>query len=89
LVTILHNKKAAEAALSLSNKEGAAPLQFQMIHVVLLAIMAVTVGLVVYCFSLIPAEWGGRNLFLGIIGLLAGVALVVDNLVLVAGFCKS
>jgi hypothetical protein len=83
----IRNKHAALAALGLTENR-TYQFQFEMIHAVFLAIMFVTVGLVVYCFSLIPADWGGRNLFLGIIGLLAGVALVVDNLVLVSGFCK-
>jgi hypothetical protein len=91
LAGLLRNKQAAQVALEIPRADGSfiERMGLQMEHLVFLMIAMVSVCLVFYCFSLIPADWAWRNLCLGIIGLLAGVALVIDNLALVSVFCKA
>ena len=56
--------------------------QFQIIDLIFLIFAVLCVGMVAFAFGQIPADWWGKPLFLSIIGLMAGVALVFDSVVL-------
>ena len=56
--------------------------QFQIIDLIFLIFAVLCVGMVAFAFGQIPADWWGKPLFLSVIGLMAGVALVFDSVVL-------
>lgn len=56
--------------------------QFQIIDLIFLIFAVLCVGMVAFAFGQIPGDWWGKPLFLSVIGLMAGVALVFDSVVL-------
>ena len=53
-----------------------------LIDIIFLVMVVMCVGLVAYCFGQISSDWWGKPLFVSIIGLLAGIALVYDSFIL-------
>ena len=53
-----------------------------LIDLIFLVMVVMCVGLVAYCFGQISSDWWGKPLFVSIIGLLAGIALVYDSFIL-------
>ena len=56
--------------------------QFQIIDLIFLIVAVLCVGLIAFAFGQISPDWWGKPVFLSIIGLMAGVALVFDSVVL-------
>ena len=77
------NQGQHQSDLHLSDKKAHLPLPpVHLIDIIFLVMVVMCVGLVAYCFGQISSDWWGKPLFVSIIGLLAGIALVYDSFIL-------